>query len=59
MPGDRFTLPVRIRRQKDCIGIAGRPLELLDDPLLAGDAAVIRFEAVVEINAHLFLRQIF
>ena len=58
MPGNRFALPVRVRRQIDLVRFLGKTLQFLDQFSLAADVDVFRSEMIFDVNAELALWQI-
>jgi len=57
--GNRFTFPVRVRREIDGIHRPGQLLQLGQNFFFSGDDDVIGFKVVVGIHAQRALRQIF
>jgi hypothetical protein len=58
MPGNGFAFAIRVGGQVDFSGVAGGGLKVFDHFLFAGDGAIFRLEAILDIDAHLFFRQV-
>ena len=58
MPGDRFTLAVRVGREIDLVGLLGLLADLFQHLAATAQRNVLRFKIVLDIHAHLALRQI-
>ena len=58
MPGDRFSLAVRVGCEVDKIGFLGCLAQLGDDLILSLDRPVFRLKIVLEIHAHGLSRQV-
>ena len=58
MPGDRFSLAVRVGRQIEFGNELRGFLELLDHLGLRGDHLVVRFESLLRVHAQLALGQV-
>ena len=58
VPGDRLAFAVRVGREIDGFGALGLGLQLLDQFAFILDGDILRLKAILDVHAHLALRQI-